>query len=142
LIEARVGVELQAREYRGDSLLELPAVAGVELVVQLVEPLALGAAVQTLLGQRLVCGQSVPLPREAVADQLRDRHRRQRADVLRQVREASTGPAPNRALIRFGLAAQQPQQRGFALTVAADQRHALAFIELQGNLIQQRPGPV
>jgi hypothetical protein len=80
------GIELQAREHRGDPLLELPAVAGIEFVVQLIEPPALGrCAGPAAPAVRIRPGPALGRPS---ADQLSHRIGRERADVLRQVGDA------------------------------------------------------
>ena len=61
-------------------------------------------------------------------------------DVLREQRDARARPQPDAALVRRRRAGDQPQQRGLALAVAADDADALAGLHRKAGGIQQRPG--
>jgi hypothetical protein len=138
LIESGRRVQVQARGHVCDPLLELPAIAGVELMMQFVQPSALRDRVHPLRGERVILGQRPTLLRQPSGHDLRCGLMRHGGDVLRQMGDAGTGSQPQCTGIRLGFAQQQPQQRGFALAIAADQRQALTFLQRQRYTIQQR----
>ena len=139
----RGAVELQMREHRRHALLHLPAVGGIERVLQ-----AAHAVAELRVGRigREGVDDLVPLvqhPRDlgqAAGDHLRDVLVLDVVDVLIERRDARAGPDPHLAAVRQGQAADQPHQGGFAGPVAADDTDALARLDLQRGVIEQRKG--
>ena len=67
-------------------------------------------------------------------------HRKLRIEgrLLRHVAHADARLAPDAAVVERALPRQSPQQRGFTATVAPDQGHTLAGVELEFGMVEQR----
>ena len=111
-------------------------------MVQFVEPPVLRGGVQALRCQDLVLRQRSTLLWQPAGDDLRHRLAGKCGDVLCQVGHPRTRPDPKAAGIGFGLMQHQPQQRGLALPIASHQADALALVQLQRHLVEQRAGTV
>jgi hypothetical protein len=76
--------------------------------------------------------------RDHVLDEATDR----KDGILRDVPDPGSAPQRARAAVRGVETGQDPQQRGLARSVGADQTHAVALEEPEGERLEERPGPV
>ena len=75
---------------------------------------------------------------ESVGHDVAHRTIRRERHVLFEPRDAQAGLAPHRARVGNDFAADDLQQRRFARAVAADDAHALARLDQQARVVEQR----
>ena len=138
---AGVGRQAQAIEHDFDLLLEPPAVALFELVLQRSRA-ARAAAGVAALGHRergvVIVGDEAGEVAEAVGDDVEHRPLVEERRVLRQAADAQAGLRPDAPAVGRHGAADDVQERRLAGAVAADHADALARLDLQARLVEQR----
>ena len=128
--------QLQPAQGAFHQLLQAPAIAGLQLLLDVHEPLHIQFAAG-VLGQVMVLGEQF-----ADAGQARGHHVEHRAVVgarqfLRQFADLQRRGAPDLAVIGLLLALDDAQEAGFAGAVAADDAYPLAPLDLPGHPVQQ-----
>ena len=91
--------------------------------------------VDVMLAQPLLVG--LEMMRVPFGDDVEDRSIGRQRHVLLEPRQAKAGLPPDGPGIRRQLAAENFEQRRLAGAVAADDRHALARVDLQRNFVKQ-----
>ena len=134
---ARRAVQRKALQDVVDAVFQLPAVRGSHLRFQLGEGFAVAVAV--VGKQFLVARDQRRCFREAVAHHFAHAARIGGGRVLRQVGDAHAFGQAQFAVIRRLGAAQDVQQGGFAFAVAPQQGDALARLQREIDVIEQRP---
>ena len=139
-IDHRVGRERQPREHQLDPLLEAPAVALLEGVLQATQPRqGCRRAVLGHLDRGMVVGRhEIGQVTQPLGDHVEDRAIGRERHILLEPRDADPGGLPDHAAVGLDLAGNDAQQRGLAAAVPADDAHALPRLQLQAHLVEQR----
>ena len=134
---ARRAVQGKALQDVVDAVFQLPAICGGDLRFQLGEGFAVAVAV--VGKQFLVARDQRRCFREAVAHHFAHAARIGGGRVLRQVGDAHAFGQVQFAVIRRLGTAQDVEQGGFAFAVAPQQGDALARLQREVDVIEQRP---
>ncbi len=135
-IDNRFRRQLKPFEHQLDALLEIPAVLLLELVLKAAQPIERRFTV-VATGGHLVHGMVIRRDHIAqgaqpIGHDVEYRAMRGQRDILLEPRDANARLAPHRSGVGRQLAAEDTQQRRFTRPVAANQRHALARLNLHG----------
>ena len=141
--DAGVGVEAELRQHRLDPLFDAPAVAFLELVLQ---PAELGdrrrrRIVGDARGRLVVRADEIAQRAEPGRDGVEHRLVApgvERVGVLRQARDAAARRAADDAGVGREIAGEHLEQRGLAFAVAAEHGDALARLNRQADVVEQR----
>jgi len=138
-----VGRQPQPGQHQLDPLLDAPAVALFELVLQPAHPLErTGVAVGHLHRGVVVRGDQRAQLAEAFGDDVEHRVVRVERHVLHQPRDPRPRRPPDRAAVGRDLAADDLQQGGLAGAVPADEGDTFTGVDRQRHVVEQRQVPV
>jgi hypothetical protein len=139
-VDRHVARQSQAIEHHLDPLLDAPAIALVELVLEAAEAFERrrrGVEGHVVRGM-VVVGDQRAQRAEAFGDDVEHRLGRGERHVLLEAGHDDAGLAPHRSRVRRDGACDDLEQRRLAGAVAADDRDALAGIDLEGHAIEER----
>ncbi len=132
-----VGGQLQAAQGAFHHLLQAPAVAGFELVLNVHELFQICIAVD-VLAQVMKLGEQLADAIQACRDHIEHRTLVGNRQLLWQLADLQARGAPDLAIVALLLALDQAQHARFAGAVTADDAHPLATGDLPGHFVQQR----
>ena len=138
-----IGIERKALDHALGLRFERPGVPRLQFALQAVQAIKqTGLIFRGTIGQRMRYGVVFrKQPRHfahAGDDGFEDRKFRIERRFLRHVAKMNAGLTPNRAIVDHPLSGQRAQQRGFATTVAPDQRDTLAGFQDELSVVKQR----
>jgi len=136
--DLRVGVESVDRERGGDALVQAPAVAPLDLVLELLDPAQRRAAGRDLVGGVVILREQRADLGEPARDHVEDRRGLVRDQLLRELRDAQPGLAPDLAAVRRDPPRRDAEQGGLPRAVPPDQADALAGVQLERGAVEQR----
>ena len=131
-----LAVQFKALQNFFDALGTVPAVAGVQPFFQGVQPFAVGAGI---LAQGLIVGQGGEILGQGRRHHLAHRPFIGGRRVLGQIGDAHAVGQFHFAVVGLLGAAQHVEQGGFTLAVAAEQGDAVAAVDAETDVVQQRP---
>ncbi|MNZ15504.1 hypothetical protein D3C78_324550 [compost metagenome] len=134
-----VGRQLQAAQGAVDQLLQAPAIARLEVVLDVHELFQVGIGMD-VLAQVVVFGQQGADAVEAFGHHVEHGTAVGHRQFLRQLANLQARGTPDVAFIRLLIALDQAQHARLASAVAADDAHPLTTGDLPGHLVQQRRG--
>jgi hypothetical protein len=139
-IDRDVARQAQAIEDHLDALLDPPAIALVELVLQAAEAFQRGRrrVVGHVVRGVMVGGDHLAQRAEAFGDDVEDRLVGGKRDVLLETRHDDARLPPEGAAVRRQRTGDDFQQRRLAGAVATDDGDPLAAIDLKGDAIEKR----
>ena len=133
--------QLQAAEGAVHQLLQAPAVAGLQFLLDMGEFGQVGIGLD-VLAKVMVFSQQRAHLRQAFGHHVEYGALVRAGQFLGQFADLQRRCTPDLAIVGGLVALDQAQQAGLASAVAADDAHALAAGDLPGHLIQQRHGAV
>ena len=139
LVHPALGGQRQARDDVLDLLLQPPAVAFLEPVLQLAQPLHVRRVVRLRHadGRLVILGDEGAELAETRRDFREDGAIAGRGNVLIETRDAQPGLAPDGAAVGRLIGRQHAQQAALAGAVAANQRKALAVLDLEVGFFEK-----
>ncbi len=142
-VHRHVGRQRQAGEHQLDALLEAPAVALFQLVLQPAHPLERRLVAVRDLGRGMVIrGDERAQVAQPFGDDLEHAVVGVERHVLHQPGDAGGRRPPHRAPVGHDLAAHDLQQRRLPGAVPADEGETLASVDLERDVVEQRQVPV
>jgi hypothetical protein len=136
----RIAAQAEAVERGLDLVVDVPGVGRIELDLQLVHALhdRIVVALAKLPGQRLVLGQHGLLLAHAAGDGVEHGHGRIEGRLLLDVGDLDALLHDEQAIVEFRTARDNFQQRGLAGAVTADETDALASLQREVGMVEQR----
>ncbi len=138
LAERTIGRQRQPRHDHLDFLFEPPAVAFFELVLKRAQALERRRRLRRLHRRVVIARDERAELAEARRDLVEHRAIGRAWHLLVEPRHAQAGRAPDRARVGRLFAGYDPQQRRLARAVAADQADALAGLDAQVRVLEER----
>ncbi|MNE03228.1 hypothetical protein D3C80_957230 [compost metagenome] len=135
--EGLVGRQLQAAQGAVDQLLQTPAIAGFEVVLDVHQLVQIGIG-DDVLAQVVILGEQRTDTVQAFGHHVEHCPLVGHRQFLRQFADLEPGCAPNGAVIGLLVALDELHHAGLASAVAADDAHPLTTGDLPGHLVQQR----
>ncbi|MNF55709.1 hypothetical protein D3C84_371810 [compost metagenome] len=135
--EGLVGRQLQTAQGAVDQLLQTPAVAGFEVVLDVHQLVQVGVG-DDVLAQVVVLRKQLAHTVQAFGHHVEHCPLVGHWQFLRQFADLEARGTPYRAVIGLLIALDQLHHAGLACAVAADDAHPLTTGDLPGHLVQQR----